>query len=463
MKPTYEELEKINQELTESLAKTQNLLKLAFDRILQLEERLNKNSNNSSKPPSSDRKANSESKSLKLKVHRRGYNRQRIPPEKIDKIVDCQLDLCPDCGSDELQNEDNPEVLQQVELPEIKAWITEFRCQKYKCRCCGNRSMANLPNGIPNSSFGPKLMVLIAHLTGVLHLSKRDAIQLLKDLYNVDICEGSIINVEERIANAIKDIYERIHQFVTKSHFCKHFDETSWRNAGKNHFVWVASTQHATCFKIDPSRSRYAFENFVGKLGAAPVVTDRYAVYNKVSKIHQYCLAHLIRDFKKFAERKNLDGEIGGDIEKLLRNVCRVHRRYKRGEISIRSRNIQIGHSRKKLEESLIDGMASGSTDFGDFCQNILDKFENLWMFTKSGDIDPTNNLAERDLRSLVLWRKKSYGTRSERGKRFAERISSVAGTIKRKGLNAIHFFEEAVSAFYRGEQAPYLCTVSGF
>jgi transposase len=117
----------------------------------------------------------------------------------------------------------------------------------------------------------------------------------------------------------------------------------------------------------------------------------------------------------------------------------------------------------KNSRGCLIDGLASGSTDFGDFCQNILDKFENLWAFTKSGDIDPTNNLAERDLRSLVLWRKKSYGTRSERGKRFAERISSVAGTLRRKGLNAINFLKEAVCAFYRGEEAPYLCAASGF
>jgi transposase len=463
MKPTYEELEKIVKEQAETIVKLQGFLKLALERISELEERFNKNSKNSSKPPSGDKKPNSKDPSSKGRALRRGYNRQVFPIEKIDAIVNCQLDLCPDCGSNKLLNEDNPEVLQQVELPEIKALVTEFRCQKYKCQCCGSHSIAHLPNGIPNSSFGPKLMALVAHLTGVLHLAKREAIQLLKDLYDIDICEGSIINVEERVANAIKDIYERIHQFVTKSPFCKHFDETSWRNAGKNHYVWVASTQHATCFKIDPSRSRYAFENFVGRLGTAPVVTDRYAVYNKVSRVHQYCLAHLIRDFRKFAERKNLDGEIGSEIEELFRKVCRVHSRYKREEISIRSRNIQISHLRKKLEGSLIDGMASGSADFGDFCQKILDKFENLLMFTKSGDIDPTNNLAERDLRSLVLWRKKSYGTRSERGKRFAERISSVAGTIKRKGLNTINFLKEAVCAFYRSEEAPYLCITSGF
>lgn len=455
MKPTYEELEN-------ALVKTQQLLKLALDRIRELEERINKNSKNSSKPPSGDRKPNSNSDPSKDKQPRQGYNRQPVAPEKVNKFIDCELNLCPDCGSVDLMKEDKPEVLQQVELPEIRALITEFRCLKYKCKCCGNRSIASLPNGIPNSAFGPRLMALVANLTGILHLSKRDAIRLLKDLYDIDICEGSIINIEERVASAIKDVYERIHHIVTKSGFCKHFDETSWRNAGKNQFVWVASTHLAVCFKIDPSRSRDAFVNFVGKLGSAPVVTDRYAVYNNVSKVHQYCLAHLIRDFRKFAERKGIDGEIGIDIESKLRMACRVHRRYRRGEITIRSRNIQLAHLRKKIEGCLIDGMASGSNDFGDFCESILDRFENLWAFAKSTEIDPTNNLAERDLRKLVLWRKKSYGTRSERGKRFVERISTVAETLKRKGLNTIRFINQAVSAFYSGEDAPFICS-SGF
>ena len=82
MKPTYEELES-------ALVKTQNLLKLALERIAELEERLNKNSKNSSKPPSSDRKPNNEDQKNKEKKSRSGINRALIPPEKVDQFVDC--------------------------------------------------------------------------------------------------------------------------------------------------------------------------------------------------------------------------------------------------------------------------------------------------------------------------------------------------------------------------------------
>ena len=75
----------------------------------------------------------------------------------------------------------------------------------------------------------------------------------------------------------------------------------------------------------------------------------------------------------------------------------------------------------------------------------------------------PTNNLAERDLRKLVIWRKKSYGTRSERGKRFVERVTTVAQTLKKQGKQVLSFFQEAVFNFYRGGPAPFVSEAMGF
>lgn len=463
MKPTYEELEFHLKTTQEALARTQNLLKFALERIAELEERFNKNSKNSSKPPSSDRKPNNEDLKNKERKARNGVNRDQIPPEKVDQFVDCIMVNCPDCGSDQLSKDGSPECLQQVELPEVKAIVTQFNRFRYSCACCGNRSMGSLPNGIPNSAFGTRLMALIATLTGAFHLSKRDAICLVKDLYGINICEGSIINVEERVANAIAEVYHRIHQVVSKSILCKHFDETSWRNQGKNGYVWVASTSQAVCFKIDAYRSREVFHKFVGESSSSPIVTDRYAVYNDFSKDHQYCLAHLIRDFRKYGERKGIDGEIGKDIEKELRGVCKNHRKYREGEISLKSRDHRLRYSRKRLENHLIDGLASGSDDLGNFCENILDRFDKLWTFAKFPDVEPTNNLAERDLRKIVLWRKKSYGSRSDRGQRFVERISTVCGTLKRNGRNIFEFLKKATSAFYAGMEAPFVCPAFGF
>lgn len=463
MKPTYEELEAKLAATEAKLSETVRLLKLAIDRIAVLEERLNKNSKNSSKPPSGDRKGNSPDKEKQPKKPRTGISRALLSPDQIDHFRICTLENCPHCGSTQLVDQAQPLVLQQVELPEIKAVATQFDCTKYACASCGGESIADLPLGVPNSAFGPRLMALVATLTGVFHLAKRDAMQLVRDLYGVAISEGSIINVEERVAIALDKPYERIHQHVMSSVIPKHFDESSWRDRGKTHWAWVASTSNATCFRIDPNRSKEAFQRFAGSLGQAPVVTDRYSAYNDLKQPHQYCLAHLIRDFRKYAERDGPDGKIGRALEKELQQICKTQREFRQGEISERSRDARFRHQKKRLGEHLIDGLANGTDALSALCDRLYDEMHKIWMFSKFTNVDPTNNLAERDLRRLVLWRKKSYGTRSTRGQFFVERISTVAETVRKARDNILAFITKAVSAFYNGESAPLVVPSSGF
>jgi transposase len=463
MKPTYEELEFHLKRTQEALAKTQNLLKLALERIAVLEERINKNSKNSSKPPSNDQKGNFPDKDKQPKKHRPGFSRALLSPDQIDHLHICKLESCPCCGSTQLVDQDRPLVLQQVELPEVKAIATQFNCTKYACASCGEESIADLPNGIPNSVFGPRLMALIATLTGVFHLAKRDAMQLVRDLYGVAVSEGSIINVEERVATALDKPYERIHRHVMRSVIPKHFDETSWRNQGKNHWVWVGCTSNATCFSIDANRSKEAFQRFAGSLGQSPIVTDRYSAYNDLEQPHQYCLAHLIRDFRKYAERDGPDGEIGSALEKELQKMCKTQREFRQGEITERSRDARFRHQKKRLGEHLIDGLANGTDDLSNLCDRLYDEMHKIWTFSRFVDVDPTNNLTERDLRRLVLWRKKSYGTRSLRGQRFVERISTVAETVRKAKDNILAFITKAVLAFYARESAPLVVPSSGF
>lgn len=463
MKPSYEELETKLAATEAKLNETLNLLKIALERISELEERINKNSKNSSKPPSTDRKGSFSNDNKKSKKPRSGISREFLPPDQIDHFHTCTLDICPCCGSNQIVDQNQPLLLQQVELPQVKAVTTQFICTKYICTLCGEKSFADLPKGIPNSAFGSRLMALIATLTGVFHLAKRDAIQLIQDLYDVKISEGSIINIEERVAKALNDPYERIHRYVMTSILPKHFDETSWRNQGKNNWVWVASTSVATCFKIDANRSKEAFQRFACLLGSAPVITDRYSAYKGLKQPHQYCLAHLIRDFRKYGERKGVDKEIGSVLEKELQQICRTQRRFREGEITKRSRDAKFRYQKKSLEEHLIDGLANGSDELSSLCNRLCDEMSKLWMFSEFVDVDPTNNLAERDLRKLVIWRKKSYGTRSDRGKFFVERISTVAETVRKASSNILAFITKAVSAFYSGEAAPLLAPSHGF
>lgn len=473
MKPTYEELEatlahiKADFEHTKAeLAKTQELLKMALEEITKLKEQLNRNSKNSSKPPSTDQKGNTNDDDQKKKRKgRKGKTRPLFPPERVNRHIQCKQENCPHCGSSSIKLSDQPpEILQQAELPKVQAIVTEYQLLKYGCNACGKNSVASLPEGIPDSAFGPKLMGFLATLTGVFHLAKREAAQLIKDLYGVDMGVGSVPNIEERVADALEPIYRRIHSFVIGSKFCKHFDETGWRDSGKRHFVWLASCEHAAFYMIDRTRSAQAFKRLVGKVPSdLEAVTDRYAVYNVLGKIHQYCLAHLIREFKRYAERDGPDKKIGKALEKELKTVCRIHRDHRKGKHTLEQRNKLLEHRKRKVEFLLEDGMANGSDQLYTLCENLLNDSDKLWTFMHVLGMDPTNNLAERDLRKLVIWRKKSYGTRSNRGKRFVERITSVAQTLRKQGRNVLRFIEEVVESFYHGLSAPFVSEAMGF
>lgn len=463
MKPTYEQLEQELKQTKVKLAKTEEILQQALLRITKLEEIINKNSNNSSKPPSTDQKANTKSKSRKKGSRGNGVNRVPYPPERVDEVIQCTLKNCPHCNSKNLTFKKTAETLQQVDLPKVAAIVTEYSLLRYHCSDCKKNCKGELPPGVPHSAFGPKLMALVTALTGAYLMPKRDALQLIKDLYDIDISLGSVPNIEERVTQALSEVFERIHTYVLDSELCKHLDETSWRDSGKKHYAWLACNKEATVVKIYHSRSAESFESLVkGKMGFN-AVTDRYATYNRIKGIHQYCLAHLIRDFQKYAERDGPDGEIGAEIVEVLRKACAIHIKYRDKEELTSERNRKLGQLKRKFKSLLDDGFLSHSNDLSSLCNRLYEDFEHIWAFTKVKGMEPTNNLAERNIRNLVIRRKRSYGTRSERGRSFIETITSIVVTIKQQKKNIYDFLTDVVSKYFARAELPMIEPSLGF
>ena len=471
MNPNYEELKSLLattlSELVKTqaeLVKTQAKFKKALERIDELEKQINKNSKNSSKPPSTDQKKNTEDKLRKKRGYRAGKARELYPEERVDNKVICCSEACPHCNSaDLLERDEAPHVLQQAELPQTSAIITQYERLKYQCKACQKRFIAALPNGIANSSFGPSVLALLATLTGRFHLAKREALQLIESLYKLKISEGSVINVEEVVSQALKDPYERIHRFVMQKVLPKHFDETVWRNNGKRQYAWIATTKSAAFYRIDPRRSRAAFERLIGKARSFPYVTDRYSAYKALDGPHQYCLAHLARNFLHFVDDKDRDATIATGIATIFKCICKTYSHYKKLEMSKHAYGQRIRRMKSKLEDLLLDGCANGKKKFSTLCETLCDEFEHLFVFQKIEEVEPTNNLAERDLRKLVIWRKKSYGTRSDKGKSFVAVITSISETLKKSKRNILEFLTKAISAFFAGTPAPFIEESLGF
>ena len=91
------------------------------------------------------------------------------------------------------------------------------------------------------------------------------------------------------------------------------------------------------------------------------------------------------------------------------------------------------------------------------FCANLLRFEESLWTFVRRKGVEPTNNHAERTIRTLVLWRKISFGCHSEKGYRFVKRVLTVTQTLKLQGKAVFQFLCDAITALRNGKTAPSL------
>jgi transposase len=304
--------------------------------------------------------------------------------------------------------------------------------------------VGKLPEGVTRSAFGPKLSSIIALLTGKYHISKRESKSLVEEFFGVKISLGSIIAIEKRMSTALKPLHEKIHAAVTQQEEVTHVDETGWRDSGKNCYTWVVSTETFACFFLRSRRNRDTCYEILGKDFSSPLVTDRNSVYHCFTKKHQWCLAHITRDFQRFAECKGLDGIIGKGLKKDLESLFTRWHLYKEGEISFQKAKSRCGYYRGKIKEWLQEGLRFGKEKLANFCDALLRRFDWLWTFLRYPGMDPTNNRAERDIRGIVLWRKRSFGTRSESGKRFVERISSVVLTAYKQSKPALNVLYKA-------------------
>jgi transposase len=186
------------------------------EKIAKLEARLNTNSSNSSKPPSSDppwekktSKGNTNGKRGAQTGHQ-GITRELVPAEEVDVIVPCKpADFCA-CGGAVDLDESAPERKQVFEIPQIRPHITEYQVFSGECSCCAAKMRGELPSDAPSGMLGPNAQATIALLTGKYHLSKRDVQELFSDYFGLSICVGTVCNAEQQVSAALEKPYEEL-------------------------------------------------------------------------------------------------------------------------------------------------------------------------------------------------------------------------------------------------------------
>jgi transposase len=386
-----------------------------------------------------------------------GKTRELLPAEQVDELVDCKPDGRCECGGRVHLDEDAPERHQVLELPEVAILVREFLIYSGVCLECGKVHRGELPDGVPGGVLGPRAMAAIAVLSGKYHLSKRSIEELLSDLFGLDVCLGTVSNTEARVSEALEAPVEEAREYV-QGQGVVHADETGHKVAGRKAWMWVAVTSLVSVFLIRFSRGQQVAKELLGEAFGGFLVSDRWSGYNWVETAQRaLCWAHLTRDFTKISERAGRSGELGDALLEYVQKMFHLWHLFRDGELSRPELQLKMAPTRRAVESLLEQGLTCGHAKTERTCKKILGVKEALWTFVDVPGVEPTNNVAERTIRPYVLWRKSSFGTQSERGNLFVERMMTVSATCKQQERNVIDYVTDAVRAHLIGAPAPSL------
>lgn len=427
--------------------------------IDSLREQLNTNSKNSSLPPSQDRKKKKEKKAKSKRKKggqpgHKGAGRPLVPPTEVSKFVVCELSSKHCLCGGEIKLKDRIERHQIFEIPVVKYEVIEYQLQKGYCACCAKTYSAELPAGISWKGFGPRVQAMTSILTSKYRLSKRLASAWFKDIYQMPICLGSISNVEQTISEALATIHQNLAHRIQLEKVV-HADETGHKECNKNGWAWILSTKDYTLFELRHSRGKKVAKELIGPLQDRIFITDRYPAYNYLpDQNHQLCWAHLKRDFQKISERSGESGRVG---QALLRCYKKIFLYWKKSGSFCQKK---LKRLKNEMMRWLKIGVYCDHSKTAKTCENLIDLFPSLWLFFDIPEVSPTNNHAERQLRPLVISKKLTFGTQSNRGSRYIERIFSIITTCKQQGRDTLAFITQAVQGYFRKEPPIVLSAV---
>jgi len=434
------------------------------ERVAELEEQLGRNSSNSSTPPSTDKPGSRPPRKSKNKQKRkrggqpghRGNHRTLLPPEQVGRIVDYFPEQCENCWNALPRTPDSdPERYQVTELPPVKPETTEHRGHAVTCGC-GHTTRAPIPDEVKASAFGPRLSSIMAMLTGVFQLGRRQAVLALADFFGVTISLGALSAVEDRVSKAVEPAVDGAWKAAQQADV-KHTDGTTWRQAGQLLQLWTIATAAVTVFKVLTDGTAEALKALLGRIKGV-LVSDRAAALRFwVMKRRQICWSHLLRKFVSFSERDGPAGDYGRVLLEYTGILFDYYRAWKGGQISRFTFRQRMAPLRVQVEAVLVRAAQAKIKRLSASCENILAHREALWTFVDNPSVEPTNNHAERELRKFVLWGKRSFGTQSERGNRFAERIMTVAHTARKQGKPVLAYLTAACQADRLGQPCPSL------
>lgn len=437
------------------------------ERIATLERQLGRSSRNSSQPPSADppstparRGKGSSGRSQGAQPGHEGKGRPLLPAWAVDEVVEHWPTQC-DCGhvfcAAELIADGEPARRQVEELPVMAVRVTEHRCQRVRCPSCGAKRTGRLPAEVAASAFGSRLQAAVVSLSVRNRISRRDVVELCEQLFSSRISTGTVDAILARTADALTEPCEDLLERVRRAQ-AVNMDETGWRLRGAQRALWGMFTERHAILQVAPDRHEDRAKELLAD-SQAIVTSDRWWAYGHLPvRRRQVCWSHLQRDFAFHAEGRGIEKELGQAGLRICEEVFWAweifqhtgDRRELKRRVGLLQRELKpILHEHASKKARYRQGRR--------FARNVLKVWPALWTFANRAGVQPTNNHAERVLRSAVIYRKLSLGSQSETGEQRIARLLSAHSTcrLQRRSLHA--YLIDVLTATAAARPAPLL------
>jgi hypothetical protein len=352
-----------------------------------------------------------------------GRGRRRVPADEADRVVEVPgPERCPDCGHTLRDAGVRDRTVLDCEPVQVERIV--YRLSRKRCPHCGGTVQAQPPDVLPRCQYGNGLL---AHVAVQHYIYGATLGQLEKQ---TGIGYGSLVDALHQLARRLKSVPERLLRDYRQAPV-KHADETTWRNDGGNGYAWLFATKDLSLYRFRPTRSATVAREVLGEKRLGGVLgVDRYAGYNQAPCAIQYCYAHLLRDVQDLEKEFPDQPEVVAFVETLapllasamgLRGLGLSRRPFLKQAAALKRRILAVVNRSARHPA----------------VQNLQEVFrrhaDRMYHWARDPAIPAENNLAERELRPLVVARKVSFGSQSDRGAATRETLMTVLHTLRKR------------------------------
>lgn len=369
-----------------------------------------KDSNNSSMPPSKDENRPQRTSSLREKSGRKaggqpGHEGKTLEmTDTPDEIIEHRSCFCPECGKDV---SDLPFEFfgkrQVIDIPTIKQVVTEHRV--YRCKCtCGKMVESNFPVDVDSPvRYGENIETIIGYLSVRQYLPFKRLQEMLNDIFTVQVSEGGLHCLLNRLASKGADAYEIIRDRVMHSRVIG-TDETGVKINGKKHWFWTWQNERATFIATSTNRGATTInENVSGISHESVLVHDCWkAHFQTPVKKHQLCTAHLERETKYLEERYKVSWPVRFRV--MLKEAQKLKKQF--APVDYYYPNQLRTHLEKELDNLLSEPLEPKHKEMIAFQKRITKYRDHVFTFLYHPTVPPDNNGSERAIRNVKVKQK---------------------------------------------------------